>query len=227
MGTSIRVRHCGALVLLVVAGFFTLSACTLGGNTTVSGSGQVKSEQRKVSSFNQVSFSGAGQLTITQGSSDSLTVVADENLLPYLTSSVSGNTQQLGQASNVTIQSAKSISYLVTVKQLQGLTLSGAGTAEVNNVTPSSLNVTVSGAGHVRITGSAASQNVTLSGVGSYDGSGFATKSATVDISGTGNAVVAVSDTLTATVSGIGSVEYIGNPKVTQHVTGLGGVRQQ
>jgi hypothetical protein len=67
----------------------------------------------------QVAFSGVGQLTITQGNTESLTVVADENLLPYLTSSVSNNTLQLGQQANVSIQSAKSIAFLVTVKQRQ------------------------------------------------------------------------------------------------------------
>lgn len=162
-----------------------------------------------------------------QGNVDLLTVEADDNLLPYLTSSVSANTLHLGRQPDITIESAKTIAFHVTIQQLQGLTLSGAGHAEVNNLTASVLRVSVSGAGHVTVTGSDDTQSVTLSGASSYDGSGFATKNATVEISGVGDAVVAVSGTLMATVSGAGSVEYIGNPTVTQHVTGTGSVRRR
>jgi len=36
-----------------------------------------------------------------------------------------------------------------------------------------------------------------------------------------------VSDALDATVGGVGSVEYIGDPRVTEHVSGLGSVRRR
>jgi hypothetical protein len=212
---------------LLVIGLFSVSACAPFWSTMVTGSGHVRSEQRTVSGFDHVAFAGDGELTITQGSVDSLIVEADDNLLPYLTSSVSANTLHLGRQSNVTFLSATTITFIVTVKQLQGLTMSGAGNATVNNLVVPSFHVTLSGAGRARIIGSADSQSLSLSGAGTYDGSGFATKSATVEVNGAGNALVEVSETLTATVSGVGSVAYIGNPKVTQHITGAGGVHQQ
>jgi hypothetical protein len=231
----------------LVAGILVLGGCMVGGTTTVVGSGHVKSEQRHVSSFNQVTLSGVGRLTITQGNSDALTVKSDENLLPYLTSSVSGTTLDLGVKSGVSIQSADPIDFLVTMKQLHGLTISGSGSAQaanisgpalmvsvtgsgavvLNNLVVSALTATVSGSGVIRVTGTAQSQDITISGSGNFDGGGFATKSATVDISGSGNATVQVSETLTATVTGSGNVVYIGSPKVTQHVSGSGSVSQQ
>jgi putative autotransporter adhesin-like protein len=214
------------LVLPLLAVGLAMGGCTIG-ETTVQGSGHVKSEQRSVSGFNAVTFSGVGQLTITQTGKDSLTVKADDNLLPLLTSTVSGGTLELGIKPNSSIQSATTITFDVTVKELKEITLSGAGSATVTNLNTPALTVTVSGTGHLTVSGSADSQQVTISGVGSYDGSGFATKTAKVSISGTGNAVVQVSDSLDADVSGVGSVEYIGNPRVTQHVTGLGSVRQR
>lgn len=217
---------CSLLPLL--AGVFIVSGCAIGGGaTTVRGSGHVKTERRTVAAFDQVAFSGVGQLTITQTGKESLTVEADDNLLPLLTSSVSGGTLQLGVKENTELQAATTLKFTVTVKALKGISLSGAGNAQVDALTTPALTVTLSGAGHLAVTGRADRQEVSLSGVGSYDGSQFSTKTAKVIISGTGNAIVQVSGTLDAEVSGVGSVDYIGNPTVTQHVTGLGSVRKR
>ncbi len=215
-------------LLPLLAGGFVVSGCAIGGGaTTVRGSGHVKTERRTVAVFDQVAFSGVGQLTITQTGKESLTVEADDNLLPLLTSSVSGGTLQLGVKENTELQSATILKFNVTVKALKGISLSGAGNAKVDTLITPALKVTLSGAGHLAVTGRADGQDVTLSGVGSYDGSQFSTKTAKVIISGTGNAIVQVSATLDAEVSGVGSVDYIGNPRVTQHVTGLGSVRKR
>jgi hypothetical protein len=234
------------LPVLLVAGLLVLSGCLGGGTTTVTGSGHVTSEKRTVSSFKQITFSGVGQLTITQGKTDTLTVKADANLLPYLTSSVSGTTLDLGVKSGVSVQSADPIAFHVTVTQLQGVTLSGSGGVQASNLSGPSLTVTLSGSGDVvlnqvrvpsltatlsgsgsiQATGSAQSQDITISGSGDFNGSGFATKTAKVAISGSGSVTVQVSDALSATVTGSGDVSYIGSPKVTQHVTGSGSVSQ-
>jgi hypothetical protein len=46
-------------------------------------------------------------------------------------------------------------------------------------------------------------------------------------VEGAGNAVVQTSDALDATLSGAGNVQYIGDPKVTQNVTGVGVVHKK
>lgn len=227
-GTTMQTRWRFLISLLVLlAGLVAVSGCDITGGTTVHGSGHVKSESRPVSGFTQVEFAGVGHLTLAQVGTETLNIQADDNLLPLLTSTVSGGVLHLQQAANTTITSATAINYILTVKSLTGFSLSGAGDAEIANLSTSAMKVTVSGAGRLLVSGSAESQDVTISGVGSYDGSGFATKTAKVSLSGTGSAVVEVSDTLDAQVSGVGSVEYIGDPKVTQHVTGLGSVHKR
>jgi hypothetical protein len=235
------------LLALLAAVLLAVGGCAIGGSTSVTGSGHVTSQQRKVSGFKQVTSTGVGQVTVTQGKSDTLIVKADANLLPYLTSSVSGTTLELGVQSNVSIHSADPIDFLVTVTQLQALTLEGSGNVAASNISGSSLTVvlsgsgnvvlnnvripslkaTLSGSGNIQAGGSAASQEITISGTGNFNGGGLGTRSANVDVSGSGNATVRVSDTLSATVSGSGNVRYIGSPKVTQHVTGSGSVSKQ
>jgi hypothetical protein len=48
-----------------------------------------------------------------------------------------------------------------------------------------------------------------------------------VDISGSGGATVAPRDELSAQVSGAGEVEYIGDPRISQHVSGDSSVRRR
>src|SRR5687767_1144824 len=64
---------------------FILSGCGL---KTVDGSGNVVVEQREVSGFSAVSMSGFGELIIQQTGKESLSITADDNLLPLLTSKV-------------------------------------------------------------------------------------------------------------------------------------------
>ncbi|MBW7883566.1 MAG: DUF2807 domain-containing protein, partial [Caldilineaceae bacterium] len=70
-------------------------------------------------------------------------------------------------------------------------------------------------------------QKVSMSGAGSYDAKELACQIADVSISGLGSAVVNVSERLEVSISGAGTVEYIGNPTVTQNISGLGRVHRR
>jgi hypothetical protein len=65
----------------VLAALLLLTGCSV-----VNGSGQTKSETRTVSGFTGIELSGTGEVTIEQGDAESLTVEADDNVLPALTS---------------------------------------------------------------------------------------------------------------------------------------------
>lgn len=217
-----------ALIISLLAGVIGLAGCGLGAITGggVTGSGNLKTEVRQVSNFTQVDFSQVGTLTIAQTGVEGLTITADDNILPILTSDVSNGVLHLGAKDNQNYRTEKPITYALSVKALNGLTLSGAGATQARNLDTQTLTVTMSGAGSATLQGKANDQQVTVSGVGSYDGGDFTTRTAKVNVSGVGNAIVNASDTLDATVSGVGSIEYIGNPKVTSHVSGVGSVKK-
>jgi hypothetical protein len=48
----------------------------------------------------------------------------------------------------------------------------------------------------------------------------------TVSVSGVGNVIVNAQRTLKASISGAGVIEYLGDPQVTEHVSGIGRVRR-
>lgn len=233
----------GTLLLALTLGACSITFPTVG---VTQGSGTLKTETRSVSGFTSVVLSGIGTLNIQQTGIEALSIKTDDNLLPLLTSTVNGGVLTLGVKPVNNPRPTSGITWNLTVKSLTGITLSGAGTINVQNLSATSLTALVSGAGTINvqnlnttsltalvsgagtltISGSAPSQTVTVSGVGNYKGRDFATANTTVTISGTGSAIVAASATLNATVSGAGSVTYYGTPQVTKTITGVGSIKQ-
>jgi hypothetical protein len=206
-----RLPALGLAVLLV------LSACSV-----VSGSGRVASETRQVSGFTAIDLTGTGEVTIEQGETESLTIEADDNVLPALTSKVSDSTLKLGRKPRAIVRTKNPIRYRVAVKELTALDVSGAGSVSAQNMTLQALHVDISGSGVVNLTGSAVEQHIEVSGSGRYDAAELPSQKVTADISGSGQVEVAVSNELQVDISGSGTVTYSGDPSVKQDISGSG-----
>jgi hypothetical protein len=230
-----------ALIVLIAASL----ACDIPlGINTVRGSGNVVTEEREVSGFDGVALSGVGQVIITQGDEESLTIETDDNLMRYIESNVRNGTLELGLARNTIPIPTQSIIFRVGVDDLTGLTSSGAGSFEIeeleadrlrvtlsaagdigiDSLSATDLVVTISGAGNVDLAGQVETQEIDMSGLGRYNAPDLESQSASVRISGAGGAVVWAQDTLDVEISGAGNVEYYGSPNVTQDISGAGRV---
>jgi len=232
-------------IAAVVAGTLVLSACAV---STTSGSGQavstssseaattspseagstgaggVRTEPRQVSGFTAVELQGFGDLTIEQTGAESLTIEAEDSILPKLTSDVSDGTLRLGIKPNTSLQTTKPIKYRLTVKDLTGVSISGSGSASAPKVTTSRFTVQVKGSGTITIGGTADTQEIIISGTGKYRAAELASKTATVTITGNGDAEVMVADQLHVKIIGSGSLTYYGNPTVDKNIIGTGKV---
>jgi hypothetical protein len=230
-----------ALIVLIAASL----ACDIPlGVKTVRGSGNVVTEEREVSGFDSVALSGIGRVIVTQGDEESLTIETDDNLMRYIESNVRNGTLELGLARNTIPIPTQSIIFRVSVDDLTGLTSSGAGSFEIeeldtdrlsvtlsgagdigiNSLSATDLAVTISGAGNVDLAGQVETQEIDMSGLGNYSAPDLKSQTASVRISGAGNAVVWVLDTLDVEISGAGNVEYYGSPTVTREISGAGKV---
>lgn len=210
-------RSCAIGLVLVAIG------CT---RPSIAGSGKIVTEPRSVSGFSKVSLSGTGQLIIEQTGSESLTITADDNLLPYLTSDVDRGELQL-RTKGSSLDPSRKIVYEVTVKTLEDVTIGGSVSVEATKLDADRLAVTLGGEGDITLAGRAHTLAIVIAGDGRYHGDALKTERATINIAGSGRAVVAASETLDVTVAGDGTVEYIGNPTVTRQVLGSGSVRQR
>jgi carbon monoxide dehydrogenase subunit G len=199
-----------------------------------------------VSDFNEVELHGIGNLTIQQTDSESLTIKAEDNIIPYLKSEAANNRLTLYIENGVSIRATKPINYRLTVKDLRDLKLRGSGTINVENINTNDLKITttgsgnvsasidtntleviLSGAGDAKMDGKTDSQDVNVSGSGRYQAENLQSKEAKIDISGSGSATLNVSDALDARIAGIGSVEYTGDPTVSKQISGIGELRKR
>ena len=104
---------------------------------------------------------------------------------------------------------------------------SGGSTLSIDDLRATSLRVNGSGALDAKLAGRVEQQFVSISGAGSYHADKLIADDATVNVSGVGDVVVSAQKTLRANISDAGNIEYIGDPKVIEHVSGIGRVRRR
>ncbi len=184
----------------------------------------VVEESRNVSGFEEVELRGVGNLSIRQTGNESLTVEAQENVLPKIGTEVVNNRLIVGPKADAPVHTTGPINYKLTVEDLNALKVSGSGNAEAEGISTDGLTVTISGAGDVKMGGEADKQEVSISGSGDYRAEGLESKEVKISIAGSGSAIVNASEELDAEISGVGSVEYVGDPTVRQDVSGVGRV---
>jgi hypothetical protein len=204
-----------ALALLAVGSVVTACSAT-------AGSGQLATQSRQVSGFTSVELTGVGELSIDQTGTESLTVSAEDNLLPLLTSEVEGDTLILGKKPNTRIVTTKPITYTLTMKDITGLAVSGSGTINAPKLTTAALRIEISGSGVITTAGNVDDQSLEISGSGRYLADGLTSKTTTAEISGSGTGNVVASNALDVKISGSGTLTYSGKPQVSQTVSGSG-----
>lgn len=221
-----------SILLPTLLAALLLTACGL---QVIQGSGNVVTEERPVGDFTAVNFTGFGELTLIQGDSEALTIETDDNLLPYIQTTVSQGmlTIRFDERSwTPIVRPTDSIRYRLTVKTLTHLELSGAGTVtaaalqadhlalvesgageiELAKLTANAVTVEMSGAGTIKLAGQVDEQTVELSGLGAYHADNLASQTARVTLSGAGEATVWVNKQLDAEMSGAGTIQYYGSP---------------
>jgi len=229
-------------IIVFVLCMISLSACNI-----LQGSGKVVSEERNVSGFNKVTLSGVGELDITQGSSEALTIEAEDNIIPKITANVNNGTLEISYDSKVwNILPSRAVKFHLTMNEINSLDTSGAGSISVSGLQTSALEISVSGGGNVSISdlsadtlnvtlngvgnfdlaGSVTSQQVTLNGAGRYQAGDLQSQNAKIVVNGGCSATIWVTDTLDVKITGLGGVDYYGHPNVTPNITGAGKVSE-
>jgi hypothetical protein len=219
-------RHTTFIIAVALLLGTALVACDDddGGDAT-RGSGDLITESREVSGFDEIAVLGSGKVIVDVTGTESLTIEAEDNIMPLLETEVRSGRLELAVEGN--ISPTRDITYTITAATLQGVTIVGSGDVTANGVDAAGFAVEISGSGDVSPAGTAAALSVDIAGSGRYHGEDLVVATATIDVAGSGDAVVNATDELDIDVAGSGNVEYIGNPTVAQSVSGSGEVRQR
>ena len=192
---------------------------------TVVGSGNVASENRSLSGFSSVTVEDSANLDVTLGPSESVTIQAEDNILPLIETRVQNGQLVIGTKSYTGISTRRPVHVMVTMKVLKSVTLRGSGNIEVSQMAGEHLVVNLPGSGNITVTGTAANLNVNLSGSGNVYCEELKAKSARVTLNGSGEVEVFADQNLDARMRGSGTIRYSGNPaQVSKNITGSGSI---
>jgi hypothetical protein len=199
-------------------------AMLVAGCTVTRGSGVLTSERRDVSGFDRIDVSGSARVDVTIGSEWSVVVEADDNIVPLITTTVTGDTLDIGTKSNTSFMTSNPIQVSITMPALTAVDVSGSGEITADDVgSAQDFTAEISGSGDVSVIGKVDRLDVSVSGSGNFDGRRLETVDATVSVSGSGEAVVWATGNLDAKVSGSGDIRYLGSPgNITTDVSGSG-----
>jgi hypothetical protein len=234
-----------SFIFLAAAGFAS-GVFESGPFDWVSGSGHVRTENRSVPDFTAIVVEGSGNVTLSQGIRQPVSVETDDNILPYVTTEVIGGVLHLGFKEGTRVRHVTRLEFRVTSPRIEGITISGSGDVhgastikgnamalEIHGsgnidaeLDVARLQTHIGGSGGVSVRGKADDESITINGSGGVRARDLAADTASVSISGSGNALVNAARTISINITGSGSVEYGGGATATVHTSGSGSVRQ-
>jgi hypothetical protein len=197
---------------------------------------------REVKGFDRVELAIRGELVLTQGDRESLTIEASASDLAQITTAVRGTTLQIAHASPGPGPRGP-VTYRLTMKRIAGLATSSSGNIQANTVeadslriavsssgsvtigrlTAKTLDVTLSSSGSCTVAGTVDGQKIQLSSSGEYRAEHLDSRTASIGVSSSGSATIRVLESLEARISSSGSVRYLGNPpRVTSSTSSSG-----
>ncbi len=225
------------------AGIIALLSTSCLDRINVTGNGHPASETRTVTSFSKVKSDGDFKVYITNSEEAEITLRADENLLQYIETYVSGETLHIDIDGIHSVKAVVPMEVYIYTPQLEGIVQSGSGTI-ISDYFDSdhfdlilsgsgrvdaefgaeSADILLSGSGRINVAGSLDEAQLTISGSGDVKGINMQVKSCHTLTSGSGNMWINVEDYLDVRISGSGNVYYDGNPRIDTSISGSGNI---
>lgn len=251
------------IILFSILGCLALTICLIASSLGIlvsvsaiplNGSGNVETEEREVSNFNEVIFEGKGELEISQGFDESLTIEAEDNIISEIETKIDNKKliirpkRDLPYVLGRNIKNTKPMIFKLQVKDLEkirsvgdtsistnrligknlNIILAKKGKADLRNLNIANFTLSTSGSSDVTVNGFTISQKITITGEGSYLAKDFTSRNTQVKITDSGNAEVVAHNELIVDLIGSGNITYIGNPKnIDQNITGTGKVERK
>ena len=236
------------LYLILACTIVVFSSCNEMFKKTVNGNGNIKSEDRNVSRADKIKSYGSFDILVIQGSTPSVKVEADENLLEYIVTHNEGDDLVIKARDNYNLRSDDPIKITITTNELEELDVAGSGNvkgegkfsgrdhlkisvAGTGNVelavnTPK-IESNIAGTGNISLSGETRDSKIEIAGMGDYNASNLKSENVEIHIAGSGNTHVFAESKLEVHIAGSGDVFYKGNATITQDIAGSGKISKE
>lgn len=231
---------CAAPLTMAVAGPMDWA-----GGARVQGSGKIVKQTRALAHFTGVNLNVPGDMVLRLGSTESITIETDDNVLPLIESVIEDGVLRIRPVKRNTNLHTRNMKIVVVAKEIDRLALSGSGSIDSDALKGRKLQFDIGGSGSINVkgmeadavavslggsgdlksgAGKAASMSVSIGGSGDVDVGKVQSGDVSVSVAGSGEAIVWASKGLSVTIAGSGDVNYYGDPKISQSVVGSGDI---
>lgn len=233
-------------IALFILSLIYLTSCDEMFDERIDGNENLITKVRDISVFDEISNWGDFDVYITIADSTSLIIEAEENLIPFISTYVSGKTFYVKEKEGFNLANYKSMKIFITTPNLEGVKLLGSGliycdslsaeffsaellgsgNIEFYNLYSDDIECEIAGSGDIILSGEGINTEYIITGSGSIRAIRFEHEDSESRIIGSGNIYVYANDYLDAVISGSGYIYYSGYPDIDKRITGTGDVRR-
>ena len=214
---------------LTLAIIFVLTAfgtgCHFNMHHQVTGSGKRETQKRDLPPFTSISTEGAFDIRVVCQKDRSLEIEADDNILPLIRTEVSNNVLRIRNSGNYSTKD--DVQVRITVPDLEGLTVSGAGTVDIKNVDNDQFEVDLNGAPTIEVSGETENLKLKANGAGKIDSHKLRATNVSVTSNGVSRVDVYAGEKLDVKISGPSHVTYDGEPTINKTINGPGSLEKK
>jgi hypothetical protein len=225
---------------------FVFTLIVLSSCHQIQGSGNIVTENRSTGNFTGISAGSAFEVELKTGPATEVRVEADDNLMKYIETRVSGNVLHISTKSRTSIldghykvfvtspeinyinsSGAASVHIINVIKNDEKIKLEASGAASINGeVDAPKISADASGAANIAVSGRTMNYNAEASGSATIKTSELMSETTKVHASGAANAHVFVSVSLDADASGAANIHYKGSGNIVQKTSGAASVKK-
>ena len=197
---------------------------------TVAGSGHTAMEKRELATFQKIAVELPCKVELVQGSSENITIEADDNFLPLIETAVSNGQLTIRATKGTALSSRGTIRMTVNARRIEGLAvagsaelsavrlqspklagdIAGSGTITIKDLQNEDLSISIAGSGRFEAHGASTTMDISIAGSGDVRAARLSAQNVSVSIAGSGDATLWVRKTLTVSIAGSGNVQYYG-----------------
>ena len=235
-------RHASAVLLLAVCALAIPAAPALASpldwisGNSIQGSGKLQKQTREVGSFHGVALNVPGNVELRIGNTDSVTIEADDNILPLIDTAVENGTLRIRPAKRNANFRQSSLTIVIQARQVERISVGGSGSITATGLRAEKLRfdvggsgsidardldsravaVAIGGSGNFKASGKTQQLTASIGGSGNIQAGRLAAREVQVSIGGSGEAQVWAKDDLSISIGGSGEVSYYGDPRISR-----------
>ncbi len=213
------------LLSLIVLTLLVTAGCHHSIRSEVKGSGKRETQKRQITPFTSIGTEGAFNIEIVCQKELSLEVEGDDNVLPLITTEVSGNKLRISNTKSYSVN--EPVTVRIAVPNLEAISVDGAGKIQISGVNNDKIQIYSNGAAAIAVSGTTKMVGVDTNGAAKIDTHNLRSAHAVVDSKGASKVDLGVCDRLDVNVSGVSHVTYRGDPVVNKTIHGPGKVEKR